>query len=264
MKRTAIVSGAASGIGAAVCEQLRHTGMRVIGIDLRHSDICADLSTQEGRAYAVDAALCLSERRIDILVCCAGLGPQAEPVASIASVNYFGVTALLDGLSGALQAGCRASAVVVSSSSATLQAWDGNPLRQAYLDGDESAVHAMLAALPPDLAPQAGFIAYASSKNAVACAVRQRAASWGKAGVRLNAVAPGAVQTPLLEAGLADARYGEGIRNFVAPLSTRARAEPADIAALIGFIAGDSAPFIHGSVLFADGGIDAAMRPHHF
>lgn len=261
MSKTAIVTGAASGIGAAVRDNLRQAGLRVIGIDLRNSDIQADLSTAAGRRHAVQAALALCEGRLDTLVCCAGLGPQAEPVGAIASVNYFGVTALLDGLFGALQAGCRASAVVVSSSSATLQSWKDNPLRQAYLDGDEGAVHAILASLP---AEQAGYAAYASSKNAVACAVRRRAAQWGQAGVRLNAVAPGAVQTPLLEAGLADPRYGEGIRNFVAPLSTCTRAQPKDIAALIGFVSSDSAPFIHGSLLFADGGIDASMRPDDF
>ncbi len=257
--KTAIVTGSASGIGAAVCRQLAESGMRVIGIDLRGADICVDLSTTAGRAQAVEAARALCDNKLDVLVCCAGLGPQAEPVSAIASVNYFGVTALLDGLFDALKAAGRASAVVVSSSSATLQSWTDNPLRQAYLDGSEEAVLAMLAALPPE---QAGYAAYASSKNAVACAVRQRAAAWGAAGVRLNAVAPGAVQTPLLEAGLADPRYGAAIRNFTAPIGARAQA--ADIAALIGFVAGDSAPFIHGSVLFADGGIDATMRPYDF
>ncbi|MES2257463.1 MAG: SDR family oxidoreductase [Pseudomonadota bacterium] len=257
--KTAIVTGAASGIGAAVRQQLSQAGMRVIGIDLRHSDICADLSSEAGRSYAINAALRLSENKIDALVCSAGLGPQAEPAAAIAAVNYFGVVALLDGLFDALKAGCRASAVVVSSSSATLQSWTDSPLRHAYLDGDEEQVTAMLAAMPEE---QAGYAAYASSKNAVAVAVRQRAASWGAAGVRLNAVAPGAVQTPLLEAGLSDPRYGAAIRNFVAPIG--ARAQPGDIAALIRFLASDNAPFIHGSVLFADGGIDATMRPFDF
>lgn len=257
--KTAIVTGAASGIGAAVVQQLRHAGLRVFGADLRHTDICADLSTETGRRYSVEAALCLSENKIDTLVCCAGLGPQFEPASAIAAVNYFGVVALLDGLFPALKQGCRPSATVVSSSSATLQSWTNNPLRQAYLDGDEAMVAAMLSAMPPE---QAGYAAYASSKNAVSVAVRQRAGAWGAAGVRLNAVAPGAVQTPLLEAGLVDPRYGEAIRKFVAPIGARAQAS--DIASLIRFVSGDSAPFIHGSVLFADGGIDATMRPYDF
>ncbi len=257
--KIAVVTGAASGIGAAVRTQFLETGMRVIGVDLRDSDVRADLSTDTGRHQAVAAVLALAGGPIDQLVCCAGLGPQVEPVARIAAVNYFGVVALLDGLFDALKAGHQSSAIVLSSSSATLQSWAGSPLRDAYLAGDEALVGQILAALPPE---QAGYAAYASSKNAVAVAVRQRAISWGAARVRLNAIAPGAVQTPLLEAGLNDPRYGAAIRSFVAPIG--ARAQPEDVAALVGFVAGKSAAFIHGSVLIVDGGIDAATRPFDF
>lgn len=255
----AVVSGAASGIGAAVRQQFIDAGMRVIGIDLKNSDVCADLSTDAGRRSAIESVHRLTGGTIDRLVCCAGLGPQVEPVARIAAVNYFGVIALLDGLFDMLKTGEQASAIVVSSSSATLQSWAGSPLRDAYLADDEAKVYQLLAGLP---AEQAGYAAYASSKNAVAVAVRQRAVAWGAAQVRLNAIAPGAVQTPLLEAGLNDPRYGEAIRTFVAPIG--GRAQPGEIAALVGFLAGNSTPFIHGSVLFVDGGIDAAARPFDF
>ncbi|MFC3106608.1 SDR family oxidoreductase [Undibacterium arcticum] len=255
----AVITGAASGIGAAVREQFVAAGMEVIGIDLKRADVRADLSTAAGLRSALDDVLQRTGGTIDRLICCAGLGPQAEPPGRTAAVNYFGAVALLDGLFDALKRGTNPAAVVVASSSAVLQSWADNPLRDAYLGGDEARVQALVATLP---AEQAGYVAYASSKYAVSVAVRQRAAAWGNARVRLNVVAPGAVQTPLLEAGLSDPRYSEAIRNFVAPLGRRAEAH--EIATLIGFVASEQAAFVHGSVLFIDGGLDASARPFDF
>ncbi|CAB3777791.1 3-alpha-hydroxysteroid dehydrogenase/carbonyl reductase [Paraburkholderia caffeinitolerans] len=257
--KTAVITGSASGIGAAVHRQFADAGMNVIGVDIARADVCADLSNAAGRAAALDAVLARSGGAIDTLVCCAGLGPQAEPATLVASVNYFGSLALLDGLFEALKRGSQPAAVVVSSNSAVLQPWSGHPLHEAFLDGDEARVHALVEASPAD---QAGYLAYASSKHALAVAARRRADSWGSAGVRLNVVAPGAVQTPLLEAGLRDARYGEAIRQFVPPVGRRA--EPGEIASLIHYVCGEQVGFMHGSVLFIDGGHDAKVRPDAF
>ena len=65
-----VVTGSASGIGAAVCEQLKQAGHRVIGIDRQNADIVADLSTSVGRKAAVDAALAACGGTLDGLVCC--------------------------------------------------------------------------------------------------------------------------------------------------------------------------------------------------
>ncbi|GAB2443196.1 SDR family oxidoreductase [Cupriavidus yeoncheonensis] len=259
-----MVTGTASGMGAAVRQRMLAEGCQVIGVDLRDADIVADLSTAPGRTAAIDAALSRSGGRIDQLVCCAGLGPHVDPATLVASVNYFGVVALLDGLFDALCRGSDPGAVVVSSNSATLQSWEGSPLRDAYLAGDEAGVLAMVAAAGQAEATrdQAGYIAYASSKHAVTAAARQRAAAWGRAGVRLNVVAPGAVETPLLQAGLKDPRYGDAIRDFVSPLGRRAR--PEEVAALIAFLCGPDAAYLHGNVVFIDGGLDAAQRPLMF
>ena len=255
---TVVVTGSASGIGAATCEALIAAGKNILGVDLAGADVSADLSTSGGRKKAVEEILDRTNGVLDGLVCCAGLGPTANPVSLIAAVNYFGVTELLDGLFPALQKGCDPAAVVVASNSIShLNAsWLDSPLGKALLDGDEAM------ALELANSSESEHIVYAGSKFAMTCYARSLAQSWGKSGVRLNVVAPGAVETPLLQAGLDDPRFGQAIREFLPPMGRRA--DPAEIADLITFMMSSQASYIHGSVYFVDGGIDAVQRPQHF
>ena len=261
MSVTTVITGSASGIGAATRRALEAAGHHVIGVDLRNAEIACDLSRPEGRAQAVSAVLERCEGRLDALVLCAGLGVTFEPTTTIAQVNYYGAVELLDGLLPALTQGNRPAAVVISSVSSTLLPWDKNPLAAALEAHDEAQVGTILEASEAAGA-KSGDLAYAGSKNAVTVAVRRRAAAWGAAGVRLNTVAPGATQTPLLEAGLNDPRYGEAIRDFLPPLGRRA--EPAEIAAVVAFLLSPQASYVHGAQIVVDGGIDATMRPTQF
>ncbi len=253
-----VITGSASGIGAATRRTLAAAGHEIIGLDLRGADIACDLSQRAGRTQAVADVLARCQGRLDALVLCAGLGAQFEPATAIAEVNYFGAVELLDGLLPALQQGERPAAVVISSVSSTQLPWDDNPLAASLEAGDEARVGAVLAAA----GTKGGFLAYAASKNALTVAVRRRAAAWGKAGVRLNTVAPGATQTPLLEAGLNDPRFGQAIRDFLPPLGRRA--EPDEIAAVVAFLLGPQASYVHGAQILVDGGIDAVARPTRF
>jgi NAD(P)-dependent dehydrogenase (short-subunit alcohol dehydrogenase family) len=78
----------------------------------------------------------------------------------------------------------------------------------------------------------------------------------------LNAVAPGATLTPLLEDGLADAQLGPAIRGFPIPLG--GFGAPDQVAAGVRFLLGAQASFCCGSVLFVDGGSDALIRRDRF
>jgi 3alpha-hydroxysteroid 3-dehydrogenase len=255
---TTLLTGSASGIGAATKLALEAAGHRVIGVDLRNADICGDLSTPEGRQAVLKAALEKTDGVLDGLVLCAGLGAQVQPPSKITSVNYFGAVELLDGLLPALQKGTQPAAVVVSSVASAHLTWDRNPLAAALEASDE----AQAGAIVDGAGEKGGNLAYAGSKNAVTVAVRKRALAWGQAGVRLNTVAPGAVETPLLQAGLQDQRYAQAIKNFVAPLGRRA--EPAEIAATVVFLMSPQAGFVHGAQFFIDGGMDAMVRPTQF
>jgi NAD(P)-dependent dehydrogenase (short-subunit alcohol dehydrogenase family) len=252
--RVTAVTGSASGIGAAVRARLQAAGERVIGVDLRDAEVTADLGTPAGRAAARAAISAVSGRRLDGLVACAGVGPQVEPWPTIVSVNYFGAQALLAGLRDALAGGDRPAVVVVSSNSSTVPGADG-PLVAACLAGDESEARRLAAQI-------GGHPTYAGSKLALTRWIRRHAPEWARGGIRLNAVAPGPIRTPLLEAGLAHPVYGPAIRGF--PVPTGAFGTPEQVAAAIAFLLRTEAAFCAGAVLFVDGGTDALLRPDQY
>ena len=252
------VTGSASGIGAATCAELRQAGHEIVGVDLRSADVIADLGSPKGRQEAVEGVLGRCSGVLDGLVACAGLGPHVDDVSKIVGVNYFGTVALIDGLFPALRKGSQPAVVVVSSVASTMLTWDDNPISAAVESGDE----ALAAAAVQSAGDYRGQFAYAASKNALTVAVRRRVAEWGAAGVRINTVAPGSVDTPLLQAGAADPRYAEAIRDFVAPIPRHGR--PEEVASLIHYLMSPKASFVHGAQFVIDGGADALLRPTTF
>jgi len=252
--RVIAVSGSASGIGAAVRARLERAGDEVIGVDLRDAEVTADLSDPAGRAAAVAAVGARSGGRLDGVVVCAGVGPHVEPWSTVVSLNFFGAQALLAGLRDALVRGRDGAAVAISSNSSRLPGADG-PLADACLTGDEDGARRI--ALELD-----GHRTYAGAKLALARWVRREAPAWARDGVRLNAVAPGAVRTPLLDGGLAHPVYGPAIRGF--PIPTGGFGTPEQVAAVVAFLLGPDAAFCAGSVVFVDGGSDAMLRPDEY
>lgn len=252
--RTVVVTGSASGIGAAVCAQLRGVGDRVIGVDLRDADVAADLSTGDGREHAVAQVVRQAGDAIDGLVACAGLGPQVPAHDRVVSVNYFGAVATLAGLRPLLAKGRAPSAVAVSSNSSRIVPESDAGLVGACLDGDEERARRLAG-------PIDGSTVYANSKLALARWVRRNAPGpdWAGAGIRLNAVAPGAVQTPLLQEGLDDPHFGPAIRGFPIPLGA-GFGSPEQIAEAVVFLLSERASFCCGTVLYVDGGSDALVR----
>jgi NAD(P)-dependent dehydrogenase (short-subunit alcohol dehydrogenase family) len=230
----------------------------VLGVDLRDADVVADLATPEGRAAAVDGVTDLVEGSIDGLVTCAGVaGLTDRPGGLVASVNYFGTVALLDGLRPLLACGELPSAVAISSNSTTIQPRLPIELTRRCLDGDEAGARALADEV-------SALMAYPATKLAVAWWVRRHAptAEWAGAGIALNAVAPGKVDTPLLDETRADRVIGELVDAL--PMPVGRSGTPDEIAAVVQFLLGPDARFFCGSVVFCDGGTDAQLRADDF
>jgi len=250
---TFVVTGSASGIGAATRERLEKQGERVIGVDLHRAEIVADLGTPAGRDLAVERIGALSGGALDGLVPCAGLcGLPDRPGSALVAVNYFGTVDLLARLRPLLAARGGA-AVAISSNSVTTQPGVSRALVDACLSGDE--------ALARRVGDEVGSIAaYPATKIGVARWVRRHAPGpeWIGAGIRLNAIAPGMTDTAMIEEGRRDPTIGPLLDAFPLPVGRMAR--PEEMAALIGFLLGPDGRFFVGSLLFNDGGTDALLR----
>ena len=221
MVRTALVTGAASGIGAATCASLRAGGLDVLGLDLSGADLAADVADPASVAAALAEV-----PRIDVLVNNAGVlieGSLADmPLADFdrqVAVNLRGPFVVTQAALPRIPAG----GCIVNVAS-----------ELAYLG-------------------RQGASAYAATKGAMLSLTR----SWARElapRIRVNAVAPGPVDTPLLgyDAMTPDQRALETGN----PMGRIGR--PEEIAAVIAFLASDAASFLTGQCVSADGG--AAMH----
>ncbi|WP_063064003.1 SDR family oxidoreductase [Nocardia violaceofusca] len=254
---TIAVTGSASGIGAAVAAHLEKEGHRVIGVDLRDTEVTADLATAEGRAHAVAEVTRISEGRLDGLLPFAGVAAATgRPGGLVVSVNYFGAIALLEGLRPLLRESGNASVVLVSSNSTTTQPLWPVELADACLAGDEDRARG----IAESFGDLGAIQAYPATKAALAWYARTKSAEYIADGIRLNAIAPGIIDTPMTQEGSKDALTGEGMKQFLAMTPIGRPGRPEEIADLAAFLLSDKAGFFVGSVIFCDGGIDAAFR----
>jgi NAD(P)-dependent dehydrogenase (short-subunit alcohol dehydrogenase family) len=200
-KRLIVVTGAASGIGAAAAQLLKELGDTVIGVDIKEpatGSVDQFVAMDQGDSTAIDAAISELPDGIDGLINSAGVppGPKHSP-ATVLKTNFYGLREFTQKLLGKMSNG---SAIVNLTSGAGM-GWAQNiPLLQKALaineisDVDEFATrHEIHNSGIENLA------AYPLSKQLLivwtACAYPM----WKATGVRMNALAPGAVATPILD-----------------------------------------------------------------
>ncbi|GAA3130080.1 SDR family oxidoreductase [Streptosporangium carneum] len=253
MTRRIAVSGTASGIGQALARLLREQGDEVIGVDLRDAEVNADLATPEGRAHAVASVLELSGGVLDGVVACAGV---SGPTPLTVRVNFFGVTALLDGLRPALAAAERPRAAVVGSI-AGIQPADDNVV-EACLDDDERTALAL-----SDAAVERGEgrRLYPSSKTALARWLRRVSITpeWAGNGIPLNAIAPGVVLTPM-SAPLFEDEAMRQVMDKAVPMPLNGYASAEVIAEALRWLVAPANSHMTGQVIYVDGGAETVLR----
>lgn len=252
--KTYVISGAASGIGAATAALLREQGDRVITVDLHGADVIADLSTGAGRASAVTGVQQLTKVVHGVVPCAGIAGATGVDSALVVSVNFFGAVALVRGLQPQLAEAGSASVVLLASNSITgMPGWRASVAEHCLAD-DEPAARA-------DAAEAESVMVYPATKAALAWWARREGVteSWIGQGIRLNAVAPGMIDSPMTDQLLADPEIGPLVEAYPSPIGRAGR--PDEIAALIAFMLSDASSLMVGSVVYADGGTDAMFHP---
>lgn len=252
--KTYVVSGAASGIGAATSALLREQGHRVVTVDLRDADVVADLATADGRARAVAGVQAVTGVVHGVVPAAGIAGLTGVDPALVASVNFFGAIALVRGLRPQLAAARESAVVVLASNSISCQPGWSSDVASACLRDDEEA--ARTAASEVD-----AVHVYPATKAALAYWVRREGVKqeWAGAGIRLNAVAPGLIATPMTDRLRKDPQLGVFADAYPSALGRPGR--PEEVADAIGFLLSDAAGLVVGSVLYVDGGTDALLNP---
>lgn len=246
-QKTVVITGAAGGIGRALCEGFAADGYRIAALDLDtealgglllelgegHQAFTCDLG-REAEIVATIEQVARQFGRIDTLVNNAAVGPTMASTAdtTVASFELALAVNVVGPMVMAREAlkymGEQGGAVVNVASLAGLVS---NPKRNAY----------------------------AASKAAVISMTRSLACEWSQRHVRVTAVAPGYVLTPMVAALEQDGKVDLGRARQRIPMGRLAR--PEEIAAAVRFLASDRARYITGSVLTVDGGWACFNQP---
>lgn len=241
--QVALVTGATGGLGAAIAQALAECGALVVLSDRDHAACEAAAERMRLEGYRTDSAACdlgsgeaidllvdtvlTRHGGVDVLVCNAGIQGPAGPIGAITDADWTQVMGI--NLKSALKL---CSGVIPG---------------MAKRGGGSVILMSSIAGLRGNKA----IGLYGLSKAALAQLARNLAVEWGPSGVRVNAMSPGLIHTPLAEPLLADAEF---MARRLAQTPLRRVGEPHEVAAVVAMLASRAGGFITGQNLVVDGG----------
>ncbi len=249
--KNVLVTGASSGIGRAIAARFAHEGASV-GINYRKDAEGARETAARLEEAAAEAGHNVRHRVVQ------GDMSAEEDVVRI-------VRETIDGLGG-LDVLVNNAGIQMQSASheTTAEEFDrvvAVDLRGAFLCAREAIKHFLSASRPGcvlnissvhQIIPKPGYIGYSAAKGGVANLTRTLALEYAGDGIRVNAVAPGAIITPTNEALLDDPEARREAENHI-PLGRLGEGD--EIAAVAVFLASDEAAYVTGQTVYADGGL---------
>ncbi|RUT34413.1 SDR family oxidoreductase [Arsenicitalea aurantiaca] len=249
MKRV-LITGAAKGIGEAVAEAFAEDGAALVlfDVDAKGLEALAGRLREKGS-------------RVETVTGSVAVAADCARASETARTAFGG----LDVLSH--NAGIQRYGTVETTDEALWDETLGVNLKGAFLisraampmlrDSKGAVVHM---ASVQGVASQAGVTAYSVSKHGLIGLVRSMAVDYAPLGVRVNGIAPGSVDTPMLRESVALAEDPDDVWRQIRDMHPLGRsAEPREVAAAVVFLASDKASFITGEVLRVDGGMRASL-----
>ena len=245
---TAVITGAASGMGRECVETLRDLADVIVAVDLRAPVIdgtvgfACDVADPTGVAALVDEVRGLGPLRA--LVHAAGISPTMADARRVFEVDLVGTHLVLEGFEALVQPG--SAAVCFSSSAAYQIAPFVDPDHDVLLD-DPGAAEFLdrITSVITD----SGH-AYALAKRGVIRAAGRAAVRWGRLGGRVNSVAPGLIDTPM---GRKEFEEQPAMLEMLARTPLGRFGAPEEVAMAVRYLVSDDASFVSGIDLLVDG-----------
>jgi|HigsolmetaAR206D_1030411.scaffolds.fasta_scaffold01928_8 NAD(P)-dependent dehydrogenase (short-subunit alcohol dehydrogenase family) len=242
--RVAVVTGAASGIGRATVARLVDRGDLVLGVDRNAAGLATlrdELGPSGDRLATLAVDLAEAEAADTVVTDCLRRWGRLDVLALVAGIGQFGATAdvTLAEWDRVLNVNLRAPFLLAQAALPHLVSTRGCVVAVSSIAGLQGWPYSAV---------------YAATKGGLVTMMRSLAIEYGPAGVRVNVVCPGGVDTALTaEFRSGVVAYDESLRKRSTGLQGR-KADPAEIASAIAFLASDDASFVSGSVLRVDGG----------
>jgi NAD(P)-dependent dehydrogenase (short-subunit alcohol dehydrogenase family) len=236
--RVALITGGAGGLGQAIVTELKERGASVAVLDRGVEEGAGVYECDVTDSASVEQAVDRAERDLgvaDMLVTCAGNSHMGIPSETLDDERW---AASVDVMQTGVFYSMRA-------------------LARRLINREAAGAIVNITSVRA-IAPKNGGMAYCAPKAAVTMMTEIAASEWGPHGIRVNAVAPGGMRTPMWDLAVAEGQLDEA--EYLASIPLGRLGAPAEIARVAGFLLSGDAAYVNGATLLVDGGLNVFRR----